>query len=112
LFPDASIAAVYRHSQGLPRLINTICENALIVAYANGAPNVTPEIIGYVARELRLDVVYEPAPEKTGRPIEIAVMEFLNVMLDAYSALRSPAMLDSRTGGSVAVEVREREPYI
>ena len=112
LFTETSIAAVYRHSQGLPRLINTICENALLVAYANGAPNVTPDIIGYVAKELRLDVIYEPAPEKAGRPIEIAVVEFLNVMLDAYAVLRSPAMMDSRTGGSVAVEVREREPYI
>ena len=28
------MAEIYRHSQGIPRLINTICENALITAYA------------------------------------------------------------------------------
>lgn len=34
LFPPKTIAAVYRHSRGIPRLINTICESALISAYA------------------------------------------------------------------------------
>ena len=34
LFPPETIAAVYQHSQGLPRLINTICENARIAAYS------------------------------------------------------------------------------
>ena len=43
LFPEPTIAAVFRHSQGFPRLINTICENALIAAYANGVRTVTPE---------------------------------------------------------------------
>ena len=30
LFSEQTITAVYRHSRGFPRLINTICENALI----------------------------------------------------------------------------------
>ena len=53
--------AVYRHSQGFPRLINTICENALIVAYARQIKSVTPDIIEDVAREFRLDIVASPA---------------------------------------------------
>jgi len=112
LFPEATITAVYRHSHGLPRLINTICENALIVAYANGALNVTPGIIENVAKELRLDVIYEPPPERTRKPVEIEVLEFLNVMLDAYTALRRPNTRDSRAVAPAPVEVREREPYI
>jgi general secretion pathway protein A len=112
LFPETSIAAVYRHSKGLPRLINTICENALIVAYANGAPNVTPDIIGYVAKELRLDVICEPEIERTRKPLEIDILEFLNVMLDAYTELRKPTTRDSSAGAPLAVEVRKREPHI
>jgi Cdc6-like AAA superfamily ATPase len=112
LFPEATIASVYRHSQGLPRLINTICENALLVAYANGLSNVTPDIIGSVAKELRLDVVYEPPAEGTRKLIELDVLEFLNVMLDVYATLRKPSMRDPRAGAPVAVEVGEREPYI
>ncbi len=34
LFPSETIAKVYRHSRGIPRLINTVCENALITAFA------------------------------------------------------------------------------
>ena len=38
LFPQETIASVYQHSHGIPRLINTICENALIAAYARQRP--------------------------------------------------------------------------
>src|SRR5271163_1223098 len=38
LFSEQAIAAVYRYSRGFPRLINTICENALIAAYARQMP--------------------------------------------------------------------------
>jgi general secretion pathway protein A len=54
LFSEASIATVYRHSHGIPRLINTICENALISAYAKRARTVSPEIVEEVSSELRL----------------------------------------------------------
>ena len=112
LFPQATTAAVYRHSHGLPRLINTICENALIVAYANGAQTVTPDIIEYVAKELRLDVISEPAPERTRKYIEIELLEMLGTMLDIYFTLRRPSTLDSGAGVSATVEMREREPHI
>src|SRR5580658_3232657 len=45
LFSIPAMAAVYFHSRGLPRLINSICENALIGAYARRLPSVTPEIV-------------------------------------------------------------------
>jgi general secretion pathway protein A len=57
LFPPATVAAVYRRSRGIPRLINTVCENALLSAYAKQMPKVTPELIDGVADDLRLDVV-------------------------------------------------------
>lgn len=54
LFSEASIATVFRYSHGIPRLINTICENALISAYAKRARTVSPEIVEEVSCELRL----------------------------------------------------------
>jgi general secretion pathway protein A len=56
LFPVPTVERVHRYSQGLPRLINTICENALITAYARRLPSVTAEIIEEVARDFRLDL--------------------------------------------------------
>jgi general secretion pathway protein A len=55
LFSQKAIAMVYRFSRGYPRLINTICENSLITAYARQTSVITPEIVKLVAREFRLD---------------------------------------------------------
>jgi general secretion pathway protein A len=63
VFPEQTITAVYCHSRGFPRLINTICENALVVAYAKQIQIVTPEIIEDVAREFRLDPIHLPRPK-------------------------------------------------
>lgn len=63
IFPDESTELVYRHSRGIPRLINTICENALISSYAKQGRVVTPETIEEVASELRLGVVSKPADD-------------------------------------------------
>jgi general secretion pathway protein A len=55
IFSQKAVGMVYRFSQGYPRLINTICENSLITAYARQVQVVTPDIVKQVAREFRLD---------------------------------------------------------
>ena len=56
MFPPATMAVIYRYSRGIPRLINTICENALIAAYAERSQCVSAEIVEEVAHDLRLNV--------------------------------------------------------
>lgn len=51
IFPAAVCAAVYRHSNGIPRLINTICERALMGAYAQEKKPVTTAIVRQAAKE-------------------------------------------------------------
>jgi len=60
MFPPETMASVYRYSKGIPRLINTVCDNALIAAYAGKSPSVGPEIIDEVAKDLRLNVLSRP----------------------------------------------------
>ena len=55
LFSPRAIAAVYSYSRGLPRLINVICENALLSAYARQLQTVKEQVIEDLATELRLD---------------------------------------------------------
>ena len=57
MFPKETTASVYRYSRGIPRLINTVCENALIAAYAAEAQTVRPQVIEEVAKDLRLNVL-------------------------------------------------------
>jgi general secretion pathway protein A len=61
LIPSEAVESVYRRSHGIPRLINTICDNALITAYARKLRSLSPEIVDATATDLRLDVVQLPA---------------------------------------------------
>lgn len=54
LFPPETLALIYQHSEGYPRLINTICENGLITACAAGTPAVMVDQVEEVCRDLRL----------------------------------------------------------
>jgi general secretion pathway protein A len=106
IFPPQTIAAVYQHSRGFPRLINTICENALIAAYARQISSVPPEIVDTVARDLRLHVVYMPEPERLDGHNEMDIQRATNALLDLYAGS------DSGLDTGQPVQVSEHEPYI
>jgi general secretion pathway protein A len=57
IFPAETVATIYRHSRGIPRLINTLCENVLINAYAKQSHSVTPAMVEEAAYDLRLGIV-------------------------------------------------------
>jgi general secretion pathway protein A len=62
MFPDRTIASLYRYSRGIPRLINTLCENALIAAYAQKSGQVSPDMVDEAAKDLRLNVITTISP--------------------------------------------------
>jgi general secretion pathway protein A len=64
LFPDHTIDEVYRYSRGIPRLINTICENALITGYARQLRSIPADIIDEVAQDFRLNVTSRQRTER------------------------------------------------
>jgi general secretion pathway protein A len=45
LFRPTAYATVYYHSGGIPRVINTICDMALVYAFADEAPRISKEIV-------------------------------------------------------------------
>lgn len=67
LFPENTIEVVYHKSGGIPRLINTVCENALINAYAKRASFVSPEIIEEVSLDLRIGIVQPSQADKDAK---------------------------------------------
>jgi general secretion pathway protein A len=90
LFPQETIAAVHRHSRGIPRLINTICENALIAAYAKQARSVTSDIIEEIAADFRLGITREPKPDKAGSMDDLDVRKAARTLLELYAYLQKP----------------------
>ena len=65
LFSPTAVERISYYSRGIPRLINSICDNALGRAWRLGTREITAELIDEAAVELRL---LEPSPEvMTGR---------------------------------------------
>jgi general secretion pathway protein A len=87
LFTEDAVAKVYCYSRGLPRLINTICENALIGAYARRLPSVTPEIVANVAKEFRLETAPLPVGEESKLRDPADAQQAMRVLLDLVDAL-------------------------
>src|SRR5262249_33096054 len=57
IFPSEAISAIYQHSRGIPRLINTLCDNVMIHAYAKQSNSVRPAMVEEAAYDLRLGIL-------------------------------------------------------
>jgi general secretion pathway protein A len=58
LFPDEVVQGIYVSSRGIPRVVNLLCEHALISAYAERQHVVSPEMVHRVAADF--DLVEQP----------------------------------------------------
>lgn len=54
IFPKTAVAAIWEYTCGTPRLINAICDNALLTAFALSKKTVSADIIREVAHDLGL----------------------------------------------------------
>jgi general secretion pathway protein A len=119
IFPPDTQAAVFEHSKGLPRLINTICENALIAAYARECHPITRGIIDDVAKEFRLDVTPSRNEEIAAGPSDSDLRQAASTMLDLFASLlelfaseRQPHTNGARSESAVVPEQNEHELHI
>ncbi len=74
LFDAESIERIALYSKGIPRLINVICDNALLIAYANNRGYITVGDIDEAAHELQLIDHIPTAPDTALR--EFPIREF------------------------------------
>ncbi len=51
LFKPNAIKKIYKYSAGIPRVINILCDRALLGAYSTNARRITPDIIKHAAKE-------------------------------------------------------------
>ena len=52
LFSDKALREIQRRARGIPRLINVLCDRAMLVGYASGTPMMGPDSIDRAAREI------------------------------------------------------------
>ena len=89
LFPIETLSAIHRHARGIPRLINTVCENALITAYARQHTWVTVDMIEDVAHDLRLGRTSQPRISREPAWQKDELLNAINTLLDRRSQLQT-----------------------
>ena len=67
IFSAKAMDAVHLYSMGIPRVINLLCEHALINSFVDQKQAVEPKVIEDVAREFQLDEVEPIAPPASAR---------------------------------------------
>jgi hypothetical protein len=74
LFEPEAVDKIALHSKGIPRLINVICDNAMLIAFAKSKKIVSPHIISEVARDLRVESE-TPANKKSTTRESVSIAE-------------------------------------
>jgi general secretion pathway protein A len=112
LFSEPATTAIFRHSNGFPRLINTVCENALLSGYARRAPVIPAEVIDEVAADLRLGVVAKRGQIKNANPATAKEQEkdellrAVKTLLELHDYLQEMKTTDTKESPVVT-----RRPY-
>ena len=68
IFSKDAVETIHLYSLGIPRVINLLCEHALVNSYVEQQKVIGPKVIEDVAREFQLDEVEPVAPAGSTRP--------------------------------------------
>jgi general secretion pathway protein A len=112
LFPADTIARIHRFSRGIPRLINTVCENALINSYARQLISVAPDIIEDVATDFRLGVVHKPKLEPVNGNEDGDARRAAKTLLLLHDYLQKLQSSHGDPRAAAATGTGKHEPYI
>ena len=61
IFTDQALAQITHYSRGIPRVVNTLCDHCLVIAFANRVRRVTPQIVKEVIADIG---VWDDAPRR------------------------------------------------
>jgi type II secretory pathway predicted ATPase ExeA len=88
IFDSAAQAAIHRYAEGIPRVINLLCEHCLVSAFVDQQKVIGPAVVDAVARDFDLG--------SDGAPGALPVVAPGPGNLDVVEALRSLATLADR----------------
>jgi len=76
LIPAEACQSVYKATDGVPRLINQVCDHALLLAYASGARQLEPAIVEEAWADLQqLPMPWNEQAQPSGDVIEFGKLE-------------------------------------
>lgn len=112
LFPDDTILEIHRYSRGIARLINTLCENALIQGYARQTRGITPEMIEEIAADFRMNVLHSSPARRATEESATEVQRAAKTLLDLYTYMRRIQSSETDLNDVMASGASKHEPYI
>lgn len=98
LFTAAAIREIHRSSGGVPRLVNILCDRALLGACVTRGTQVTPAIVKRAAREVKGESIERPA-RPVVRPSIAAAAAFMLAMIAGWLVYQG---VTPETTGSLA----------
>jgi type II secretory pathway predicted ATPase ExeA len=91
-FTPEAIEAVHRFARGIPRVVNLLCEHALISGFVDSCKPIPATTVEEVAREFQLDEIEPVAPiaAPDGNGENLRLMEALQNLATLVDRLRRP----------------------
>jgi general secretion pathway protein A len=89
LFPPRVVRAIHRHSRGIPRLINLLCDRMLLGAYGQEAPRVDRHMLRKALHEVTGEMP-SPGDGRALRYAALALAGLALVVLAWWALLRGP----------------------
>ena len=82
LFSSAAVRTVFKLTGGIPRLVNSLCDRALLGAYSEEATAITPKIVKRASHELFTGSTPNPWPKALALavPISLLIVVMLGVV--------------------------------
>lgn len=88
IFSEDALESIFEFSRGIPRIINTLCENAMVNAYARQQRPVTGDLVAEVAADFRL-IPASSIPEDAANPVAARDENSESLLRSLFRALRS-----------------------
>jgi hypothetical protein len=99
LFHREAVQKIAFYSKGIPRLINVICDNALLIAYAASRKIVSPHDIIEVAHDLRLESAARQTEVKNGFGVSPPTAKSETLVREAPKRVRHHNMIGMAGAG-------------
>lgn len=110
LFPPATIDRLFRLSRGVPRLINLLCDRALLGAYVQGQSHVDPITLTKAAREVLGEATIQEGLFKRMRWVMAGLLLLGSAALAANFYNHKPKPVETEVSESVKPVMTATEP--
>jgi general secretion pathway protein A len=98
IFQPEAVAAIHRYAGGIPRVVNLLCEHALVSAFVDQQQTVAPAVVEAVARDFDLTSdTSNGSPNGNGSaPRKVEAVSSTGEKFDLLEALKTLATLADR----------------